>query len=168
MAKVYSRPYTHICSSSISIFSEENSSPCKASKTRWARWRITETARRTLFFCNILNYFSNRDHISGSQLPYYEPLDDKLILSMPLPCSHAAWVACSEEEWLLAMETQDQEEFKKVPGKMCESLSSEVLKNVLSRYTKEYLLNEIGSGFGFENSDELRRLIILCACEQFS
>jgi hypothetical protein len=42
------------------------------------------------------------------------------------------------------------------------------LKTVFSKFTKEYLQVEIGTSVGFGDSDELRRLIILCASEQFT
>jgi hypothetical protein len=118
----------------------------------------------------MLNFYSNRDHHTGKQLPYYEPLNEDLILNMPLPCSHAAWVARDEEEWNIAMKNQtvsaiDITGFNS-PG--CETLSSETLKNVLSKFNKEYLQAEIGTSVGFGDSGELRRLIILYSCEQFA
>ncbi len=50
-----------------------------------------------------------------------------------------------------------------------DALSSEIsLKTIFSKFSKEYLQVEIGTNVGFGSSEELRRLIILCASEQFS
>lgn len=52
------------------------------------------------------------------------------------------------------------------PG--CDALSSEIsLKTTFSKFTKDYLQVQIGTNVGFSDSDELRRLIVLCASEQF-
>jgi hypothetical protein len=170
MTGVYAKSYSQIHNPDVSVFTDPSSSPCIAATSQWARWRITETARRTIFFANMLNYYSNRDHNTGKQLPYYEPLNDDLILNMPLPCSHAAWVARDEEEWNITMKNQTASAINTAgfnsPG--CEALSSGILKNILSKFNKEYLQAEIGTSVGFGNSDELRGLIILCSCEQFA
>lgn len=170
MARAYVGPYSQIRNPDASVFTDPSSSPCTAAASQWARWRITETARRTIFLANMLNFYSNRDHHAGKQLLYYEALNDDLILNMPLPCSHAAWIAPDEEEWNLAIKNQTISAVdiagSNSPGG--ESLSSESLKDTLSKFTKEYLQTEIGTSVGFGDSDELRRLIILCACEQFA
>lgn len=123
----------------------------------------------------MLNYYSNRDHNTGKQLPYYESLNEDLILNMPLPCSHAVWVARDGEEWNIAVKNQiassaiiNAAGFDS-PG-YCdeEAFSSETLKNILSKFNKEYLREEIGTSVGFGDSGELRRLIILCSYEQFA
>jgi hypothetical protein len=118
----------------------------------------------------MLNYYSNRDHNTGKQLPYYEPLNEDLILNMPLPCSHAVWVARDEEEWNITMKNQTASAINTAGfnSPSCEALSSGILKNILSKFNKEYLQAEIGNSVGFGDSDELRRLIILCSCEQFA
>lgn len=120
----------------------------------------------------MLNFYSNRDHSTGKQMPYYEPLNDELILNMPLPCSKAAWLARDEEDWRLAMKRYPSSASYlssglNSPG--CESLSSEIfLKTIFSKFTKEYLQVEFGKSVGFGDSDELRALIVLCASEQFA
>ncbi|KAK9320898.1 hypothetical protein V1517DRAFT_340336 [Lipomyces orientalis] len=172
MTESYLGLYHEIRNPDISVFSDPNSAPCRAATSIWARWRITETARRTIFFANILNFYSNRDHSTGKQLPYYEPLNDELILNMPLPCSQAAWLARDEEDWSLAMKRHPPPTnhlLSDFNSRGRDALSSEIfLKTILSKFTKEDLQVEIGTSVGFADSDELRRLIILCASEQFA
>lgn len=123
---------------------------------------------------NVLNFYSNRDHGTGKQMPYYEPFDDELILNMPLPCSHAAWSASCEEDWRAAMLRPpnmplDPSSSTDVNGPGCGTLASEILlKNILSSVTREDLQGQLGQSAGFGDSDQLRNLIILCAGEQFS
>ena len=90
---------------------------------------------------------------------------------MPLPCREAAWLARTEEDWHAAMDecrpvqNRSSSDADK-PGH--EALSSETFLNViLVKHTKESLQHEVGTKVGFDNSDELRNLIILCAAEQF-
>jgi hypothetical protein len=170
MTRVYGRPYSQIRNPDVNIFTDPSSSPCIAATSQWARWRITETARRTIFFANMLNYYNNRDHNTGKSLPYYEPLNEELILNMPLPCSHAVWVARDEEEWNIAIKNQTTSAINTAGFNRLgsEALSSETLKNILSMFSKEYLQAEIGTSVGLGDSDELRRLIILCSCQQFA
>ncbi|KAJ8098544.1 hypothetical protein POJ06DRAFT_257326 [Lipomyces tetrasporus] len=98
--------------------------------------------------------------------------NDVLILNMPLPCSQAAWLARDEEDWSLAMKRHPPPTNHLSSGfnsRGRDALSSEIfLKTILSKFTKEDLLVEIGTGVGFVDSDEPRRLIILCASEQFA
>ena len=129
-------------------------------------------ARRTAFFANMVNFLGNYDIGTGKISPYYEPLDDDLILNMPLPCSQAAWLACDEESWRLEMESHppsvnylssdlDQ------PGS--DALSRQTcLKFIVSKFSKERLETEVGAPVGLGDSDEFRRLIILCASVQFA
>ena len=170
MTRVYSGPYSQIRNPDASVFTDPSSTPCTAAISPWARWRVNETARRTIFFANILNYYSNHDHNTGNPLLYYEPLDEELILNMPLPCSHAAWVARDEEAWSMAIKNQTASAISTTGSNRfdCEALSSLPLTNILSRFTKEYLQGEINTSVSFGDSNELRRLIILCACEQFA
>jgi hypothetical protein len=172
MAESYMRHYPEILDADFNVFAGPESSPCKEATLTWARWRITEAARRTIFFVNILNFYGNRDLNTGKQLPYYEPFNDQLILNLPLPCSDAAWLARDEEDWLAVMQ-------KSQPGAICSSselgnsgyddLASELyLKDVFFKHTKEALQLDTGAIIGFGNSDELRRLIILCATEQYT
>lgn len=167
MVESYLKSYPEIRNPDINAFADPKSSPCTAATTTWSRWRITETARRTIFFANMFNFFSNYDHRTGKQLPYYESLNDELVLNMPLPCSHAAWLARDEETWRLAMKGQSPS--ANLFTTDFDHMSSETsLKTILSKFTKEYLQVEIGANVGFGGSDELRRLIILCATEQFA
>ena len=170
MTETYLRSYPEIRNPNLNVFSDPNSSPCSAATTTWARWRITETARRTVFFANMVNFCSNYDHRTGKQSPYYEALNDDLILNMPLPCSETAWSARNEEDWGRAMERINPSvNYTTEPDYSgLEALSSELSpKTILSKFTKEHLQAKIGINAGFGSSDELRRLIILSASEQF-
>lgn len=83
---------------------------------------------------------------------------------MLLPCSEAAWLARTEEDWSLAMDRNSPRNTTST-----DAFATELcLKSIISKYTREDIQNEISSGFGFGDSNELRRLIILCASEQFS
>ncbi|KAH8664798.1 hypothetical protein BGZ61DRAFT_366880 [Ilyonectria robusta] len=171
MIKFYLRSYPEIRNPDITVFSDPRSCPCPAATSTWARWRITETARRTVFFANIVNFYSNRDHSKREQFLYYEPLDDDLILNMPLPCNEPAWLARNEEEWRLAMErpTTSASPSRGFNKPTCEALFSEMsLRTAFSNLSKESLRAEIGTSVGFGDSDELRRLIVLGASDQYS
>lgn len=172
MTESYLQSYPEIRNPDINVFSDPKSSPCSAATSAWARWRITETARRTIFFANMINFCGSHDQKTRKQSPYYEPLNDDLILNMPLPCSQAAWFARDEESWRLAMKTHPPSAnylLSDFDHSRSEGLYSEtLLKTILSKFTKEYLRAEIGTNVGFSDSDELRRFIILCASEQFT
>ncbi|KAL6894778.1 hypothetical protein GGI43DRAFT_132172 [Trichoderma evansii] len=172
MTESYLRSYPEIRNHDISVFSDPNSSPCSAATSQWARWRITETARRTIFFTNMVNFYSNYDHRTGKLSPYYEALNDDLILNMPLPCDHAAWLARDEESWSCAMRNNSlltnyhSPDFNHTGNVILPSESC--LKSVLSKFTKDHLQAKIGNQIGFGDSDDLQRFIILSASEQFT
>src|SRR6187402_3966900 len=104
MIKCYSQSYPEISNHNINAFSDPRSVLGGTAPSAWARWIKTETGRRMIFLANMLNFYSSHDHSTGKQLPYYEPLDDELILNMPLPCSQDAWLAQNEEDWRSAMQ----------------------------------------------------------------
>lgn len=164
MTHCYAQSYPEILNPDVKVFSDPSSAPTSTISSPWARWKITETARRTIFFANIVNYYINHNSTTKQQLPYYEPLDNELILNMPLPCSHAAWVAQDEQEWMNAIQTP--------PSPLAllgqDTLPGVSLKIILSKYTKDYVQRELGGTIGFGNSDQLRSLVILCASEQFT
>lgn len=171
MTECYSKSYPKLRNPNISVFSDPSSLPDSEITSTWSRWRTTETARRTIFFANILNFYTNRDHSTRMQSPYYKPLNDELILNMPLPCKEAAWLARTEEDWSAAMNEHRPvlnhiSSAANSPG--YDALSAETSLNaILLKYTKESLQVEVGGNVGFGDSDELRRLIILSAAEQF-
>jgi len=134
----------------------------------WMTWLVGETARRTVFFANIANYFASKSAVTGELSPYYEPLDDELIWNMPLPCSSAIWNARTEHEWLQLIRAQD-------PGISSEDqpmLLSMVfnreptLKSLMTNFTKDYLLTQYSGGYGLEDSESLCNLIVRYALEQ--
>jgi hypothetical protein len=165
MTQSYLRSYPDIRNHDINAFADPTSSPCQSATTPWARWRVTETARRTTFFANLLNFHINRDPSTGKQSPYYESFNEDLILNMPMPCSQAAWIARNEEDWQLAISKSSASDLD--PARPEELYSESCLKNILQKYTKEDVQSVIGERIGFDNSDELRNLIILSALEQF-
>ncbi|KAF1946382.1 hypothetical protein EJ02DRAFT_450483, partial [Clathrospora elynae] len=105
MTQCYARSYSAIRNPDVEVFSDPNSAPTSAVASSWNRWMITETARRTVFFANIVNFYTNHNHNTGQQLAYYESLDDDLVLNMPLPCSEAAWTARDESSWIVSIRT---------------------------------------------------------------
>lgn len=152
--------------------------PPADANTSWNQWAVTETARRTIFLANIANFFSNRNHESGQQSPYYEPLNDDLIMNLPLPCSHALWSARTEEEWRSLFQLDAASgaftAFMSSPGpemldgeQFLKNSSQLSLKFLFSKFTKDYLRANLGTQAGFGDSNELRSFIILCALEQF-
>jgi hypothetical protein len=172
MTKSYARLYPQILSHDPAVFSDPNSAPGTDQDTPWCRWRITETARRMVFLANMVNFFSNIDLTTGKQLAYYDPLDDDLILNMPLPCSQAEWSAQNEEDWQNAVHTRQLQEFPQSISSALDGTTREAiagmtsLSAVFSQCSTDFLQTTLSS-IGFGNSDALRALIILCACEQF-
>ncbi|KAF7128357.1 hypothetical protein CNMCM5793_003087 [Aspergillus hiratsukae] len=159
----------------------------------WVKWAVTETARRTIFLANIVNFFGNRDLESGRQSPYYEPLNDELIMKMPLPCNQALWSARTEDEWRKATQMAKPALPTSSPG-MTDAFSTlgaaaggpvaadslvlvgeqlpndhhqPSLKLLFSKFAKDYLRANFATNAGFADSNELRSFIILCALEQF-
>jgi hypothetical protein len=66
----------------------------------WRQWAFIETLRRTISIIHIVNVVSAR--LKKQNPFFYEPLDDDLLLDMPLPASTHLWDAVSEGQWLLA------------------------------------------------------------------
>ncbi|KAK3372251.1 hypothetical protein B0H63DRAFT_290773 [Podospora didyma] len=64
----------------------------------WYDWIFTETLRRTMFLVHVINAVSARTAKQNSY--FYEPLDDELVLDMPLPAPEALWKTSSQEGWL--------------------------------------------------------------------
>jgi hypothetical protein len=134
------------------------------------QWATTETARRTVFLANIVHFLGNHDPETGETFPYYEPLDDELILNMPLPCSHTLWTTRTEQEWRLTMQycqsnsslaAEDlSSAFHLVPGCL-------TLKYLFANFSTDDLHNLVYSNYGLGSSDELRGFVILCALKQF-
>ncbi|KAE8148717.1 hypothetical protein BDV25DRAFT_13088 [Aspergillus avenaceus] len=148
----------------------------------WHNWAVSETARRTIFLANIVNFFSNRDHQSGRQSPYYEPLNDDLILNMPLPCSDATWSARTEDEWQKTIQAGSPpinsatvDPFSTFGAATAASggdsfsrgCNEPSLKSLFSKFAKDYIRANFATNVGFGDSNELRSFVILCALEQF-
>ena len=176
MAQCFSRSYPEIRNPDQRVFFDSRAGMNSPGESPWHKWMITETARRTIFLAHIVNFFCNRDLESGKQSPYYEPLDDDLIMNMPLPCSHTLWSTRTEDEWTRLIKQQHEPSalasdsmFGFNPA-LPESPSLESLqptiKSILSKVTKDYLRMNSCNGVGFGDSEELRRLLIVCVLEQ--
>lgn len=68
----------------------------------WERWRFTESLRRNIFFVNIINVLGAK--VRKLSEDYYEPLDDSMVMSLPLPAPEDMWRAQNEQSWLVARE----------------------------------------------------------------
>jgi hypothetical protein len=68
----------------------------------WAEWKFAESLRRNVFFIHIVNILAAEARKLHHD--YFEPLNDAMILQMPLPAPEDMWRACSEEEWRVARE----------------------------------------------------------------
>ena len=171
MTRTYIVPYLQIRSSDMDAFYERKSTPCSPTTTTWGRWRTTETTRRLVFIVNMVNFLSHFDPKTRKTSPYYEPLSDDLILNMPLPCSQTAWLAYEEKNCKLAMKNHQpwvNYTSRDPDHSTTEALSKETcLSAILSGHSKERIQAAIGPHVGLGDSDDLRRLIILCATEQF-
>lgn len=132
--------------------------------TDWRMWIMQETIRRTLFLGNVINNLSYR---MGKQNSYYfEPLDDNLILKMPLPAPSRLWKASSKEEWLAVKENLTAQE---------SAWEAMTLEEVLKQYTADPESNSLSLGredisaaqgpaeFRLEALDEFTRLILATA-----
>lgn len=134
----------------------------------WAKWVVAESARRTVFLANIVNFLSNRDNQSKGQSVYYQPLGDDLILDMPLPCSQALWAARTEEEWEERIATAPSQSDPFSAFTEDDYMSQWSLRSLFSLISKDDLRVRAQSTAGFGDSNQLRALIVLCALEQFA
>lgn len=68
----------------------------------WPEWKFAESLRRNVFFVHIINILAAEAR--KLHRDYFEPLNDAMILQMPLPAPEYMWRACSDEEWSVARE----------------------------------------------------------------
>lgn len=68
----------------------------------WNRWKFAESLRRCVFFVNLINVLAAR--CRRFHFDYFEPLDDALILQMPLPTTEETWRAGNETQWQVCRE----------------------------------------------------------------
>lgn len=66
----------------------------------WNQWKFMESLRRNFFFVHIINILESKTQKLNEN--YFEPLNDNMILRLPLPAPERMWRACSAEEWMLA------------------------------------------------------------------
>ncbi|KAJ5847228.1 hypothetical protein N7455_011185 [Penicillium solitum] len=66
----------------------------------WNQWKFMESLRRNFFFVHIINILESKTQKLNEN--YFEPLNDNMILRLPLPAPEQMWRACSAEEWMLA------------------------------------------------------------------
>ncbi|DAA76061.1 TPA_exp: putative C6 transcription factor [Trichophyton benhamiae CBS 112371] len=71
-------------------------------ETDWNRWKFAESLRRCVFFVNLINVLAAR--CRRFHFDYFEPLDDALILQMPLPTTEETWRAGNETQWQVCRE----------------------------------------------------------------
>lgn len=67
----------------------------------WPRWMFTESLRRNIFLVHIINVLAAKAYQLNED--FFEPLNNDLILHMPLPAPEAAWRATTEQEWRIAL-----------------------------------------------------------------
>lgn len=142
----------------------------------WVPWAVAETIRRTVFLANMVNFISNWNHETGKQSPYYDPINDELILSLPLPCSQRLWNARSEEDWQMVVQTGEAVDplgaptppqgLDMVSAGGVSLNSGQTLQGLFANFSREYIRANLGAP-GLGDSDQLRSLIILCALDQF-
>ena len=176
MTQYFAKSYPEIRNPDPRVFFDNAATMNSPGKSSWHKWMITETARRTIFLAHIVNFFCNRDLKSAQQSPYYEPLDNNLIVNMPLPCSHRLWSARTEDEWTRLIMQQNEASTSArdsifgfnhpLPELPSLGISQPTVKSVLSKVTKDHLqMNVASQSVGFSDSDELRRFFILCVLE---
>lgn len=68
----------------------------------WSEWKFIESLRRNVFFVHIVNILAAEARKLHHD--YFEPLNDALILQLPLPAPESMWRACSDAEWRVARE----------------------------------------------------------------
>jgi hypothetical protein len=66
----------------------------------WNQWKFMESLRRNFFFVHIINILESKARKLNES--YFEPLNNNMILKLPLPAPERMWRACSAEEWMLA------------------------------------------------------------------
>ncbi|KAH1755037.1 hypothetical protein KXV22_003763 [Aspergillus fumigatus] len=178
MTQCFSRSHLELHDTALLPFPNGHST----ANSSWVTCAVAETVRRTIFLANIVHFFSHRDLHSRRQSPYYEPLNDELILKMPLPCDQALWSARTEDEWRKATPASpgspgitdalstlgpvgDLTGRGQLPNGQYQQPSLEML---FSKFAIDDLRATCVTNAGFADSDELRSLIILCALEQFA
>ncbi|KAJ5167594.1 uncharacterized protein N7482_003188 [Penicillium canariense] len=62
----------------------------------WSEWKFTESLRRNVFLVHIVNILAAEARTLHSD--YFEPLNNAMILQMPLPGPEYMWCACSDAE----------------------------------------------------------------------
>lgn len=65
----------------------------------WGKWQLAETLRRTVHLVNVINILCCHRHTLSAR--YFEPLDDDLVLNLPLPSTDSLWGICTIESWNL-------------------------------------------------------------------
>jgi hypothetical protein len=178
MAQIYAKSYPELRNPNFTAFDDVSSTPDLAIKGAWHRWRITETARRTLFMLNMVNWYSYLDLATGKQLPYYESLCDDIVLDLPLPCSEAAWSAPNENEWRVAMQAQQaQKELDPLQIAPELTLAGAVAFVQQGNHQRsqqidgtdedeDSILDALSDKAGFGDSEQFRALVLFAACLQ--
>ncbi|PYH98004.1 C6 zinc finger domain protein [Aspergillus ellipticus CBS 707.79] len=69
-------------------------------ESNWSRWKFTESLRRNIFFANIISTLASKTRKFNGI--HFDPLDNVMLLQLPLPAPEEMWQARSEEEWMNA------------------------------------------------------------------
>ena len=78
----------------------------------WSQWIFTESLRRNIFLVHIINVLAAKAYQLNEG--FFEPLDNELILHMPLPAPEAAWRAATEQEWRIALMVSQHSRFSRL------------------------------------------------------
>ncbi len=78
----------------------------------WSQWIFIESLRRNIFLVHIINVLASKTYQLNEG--FFEPLDNELILHMPLPAPEAAWRAATEQEWRTALMRSQSSRFSKL------------------------------------------------------
>ncbi|KAL4736083.1 hypothetical protein BDV11DRAFT_211576 [Aspergillus similis] len=123
-------------------------------ETNWERWKFAESLRRNIFFANIINIVGARAGKLNSA--YFEPLDDEVVLSLPLPAPESMWRSCSLSEWLEARECA----LRMAPESASTSTGPEGQKTLLTLTLKELLKEEDAGTLDVSKLLPLTRVIL--------
>jgi hypothetical protein len=109
MTNVYSQPYSQIRNPDTSISQSQIQAHVRSHNSMGAL-ENHRNSKETVLFANMLNFYSNLDQTAGKQLPYYEALDEDLILNLVpgIRASNLRSQRCDELEKGLRMSAESE------------------------------------------------------------
>ncbi|KAF2647678.1 hypothetical protein K491DRAFT_685321 [Lophiostoma macrostomum CBS 122681] len=84
------------------LFCKQHQKALMQDEGDWPDWQFSESLRRNMFLVHVVNILGARAR--KLHHGYFEPLNDAMILEMPLPAPESMWCACSDSEWRTARE----------------------------------------------------------------